>query len=80
MDFEQNSLRLTSNKYHIWNQHKKLSRPMYISNCFDDFCFLVKFLAIGIRTLRGTTAKNLTEKQKLNFDKTQNKPMKNNQG
>ena len=43
MVFEQNNHRLTSNKYHIWNQHKKLSLPMYVWNCFGDFHFRRNF-------------------------------------
>ena len=39
MVFEQNNHRLTSSKYHIWNQHTKLSRSMYVWHCFGDFCF-----------------------------------------
>jgi len=34
---------LTSNKYHIWNQHKKLSRLMCVSNGFFEVFFRSNF-------------------------------------
>ena len=39
MVFEQNIHPMTSNKYYILNKHKKLSRSMYVWNCFGDFRF-----------------------------------------
>jgi len=41
--FGHNNSHLTSNKYHIWNQYKKLSRSVRISRCFFDFCFSLNF-------------------------------------
>ncbi len=39
MVFGQNNPDLTSNKHHIWSQHKKLSRSICVSNCFCAFFF-----------------------------------------
>jgi hypothetical protein len=41
--FERNNPHLTPNKYHIWNQHKKLSRLMCVSNGFFEVFFRSNF-------------------------------------
>ena len=43
MIFGQNDIRLTSNKYHIWNPHKNRSLWMHVWNCFHNFFFRQNF-------------------------------------
>src|SRR5437763_1178647 len=43
MVFTQNNPYWTPKKYHIWNQHKKLTLPIYVSNCSYNFFFRSNF-------------------------------------